>query len=79
MARTGKRRAIQPTAAKVSNKALGYNSAVKSHDLAVVFIVLSVLFNRNREIIRDFVSIVTNELTMTENVLSAIVYVLIFA
>ena len=44
-----------------------------------LFIIWTILFNRNREIIRDFVSIVMNELTVTENVLSAIVYVLIFA
>ena len=44
-----------------------------------LFIVWTVLFNRICKIIRDFVSIVTNELTMTEKVLSAIVYVLIFA
>ena len=44
-----------------------------------LFIVWTVLFNRIREIIRDFTSIIMNELTMAEKVLSAIAYVLIFA
>ena len=68
--------AIPEVAGKVSAK--DTNSAVKFRDLAAL-IVWTVLFNRNREIIRDFVSIVTNELTMAEKVLSAIVHVLIFA